>query len=215
MFAHDYMTREVLTCAPDDLVIDVRRRMQEAGIRHVPVVVRGKLVGLVSLNTLRDAAPSRATDLSIHEVHYLLSKMRIEDVMKKDVVTCGPDDHIEDIARLMQRKGIGCVPVVEAGRLAGILTNNDMFRILMRILGMEDAGVRITLEMPRDKADALVDLVRAVKGRGKVIKSLLSVESPHPGRQMVILHLDSSDMGAVVEDLKAQGLAIERVDRVE
>src|SRR5512136_1779872 len=149
MFAHDYMTREVVTCAPDDLVIDVRRRMQEQGIRHVPVVSRGKLVGLVSLNSLRDAAPSKATDLSIHEIHFLLSKMRIEDVMKREVVTCGPDDHIEDIARLMQKKGIGCVPVVDRGKLVGIVTNNDMFGILMRILGMDDPGWRLTLELPK------------------------------------------------------------------
>jgi acetoin utilization protein AcuB len=214
MYAHDYMTREVVTCAPDDMVIDVRRRMQEHGIRHVPVVSRGRLAGLVSLNTLRDAAPSRATDLSIHEIHFLLAKMRIEDVMKRDVVTCGPRDHVEDIALLMHNKGIGCVPVVDGGRLVGILTNNDMFAILMRILGMEGAGVRITLEVPKGSPDALVELVRVVKTRGKTIKSLLSMESPHPGRQTVILHLDDSDMAAVAEDIAALGMTIERVDRL-
>ncbi len=214
MFAHDYMTREIVTCAPDDLVIEVRRKMQEHGIRHVPVVAHGKLVGLVSLNTLRDAAPSRATDLSIHEIHFLLAKMTIKDVMKREVVSCGPRDHVEDIARLMHTRGIGCVPVVDGGKLVGILTNNDMFAILMRILGMEGAGMRITLEVPKSSPDALVELVRVVKGRGKTIKSLLSMESPHPGRQTVILHLDDSDMGAVAEDIAALGMTIERVDRV-
>jgi acetoin utilization protein AcuB len=215
MFARDYMTRNVVTIHPDDYLIDVRKRMLEEGVRHVPVVDDGKLVGIVSLNTIRDAAPSKATDLSIHEIHYLLSKMRIRDVMKKNVVTCGPDDHVEDVAKVMQSKRIGAVPVVEKGRLLGVLTNDDMFRILMKILGMDTPGKRITFEMERGQGEHLVDIVKAVKSRGKFIKSLLSVESPHPGRQTVILHLDESDMTEVVEDLKSQGLDIESVDEVE
>ena len=115
----------------------------------------------------------------------------------------------------MQNKRIGAVPVVEKGRLLGVLTNDDMFHILMKILGMDTPGKRITFEMERGRGDQLVDIVKAVKSRGKFIKSLLSVESPHPGRQTVILHLDESDMTEVVEDLKSQGLEIESVDEVE
>lgn len=215
MLARDYMTRDVATIHPDDFLIDVRKRMLEEGMRHVPVVDDGKLAGIISLNTIRDAAPSKATDLSIHEIHYLLSKMRIRDVMKKEVITCGPDDHVEDIAKIMQNKRIGAVPVVEQGRLLGVLTNDDMFRILMKILGMDTPGKRITIEMERGKGEQLVDIVKAVKLRGKFIKSLISVESPHPGRQTVILHLDESDMGGVVEDLKGMGLDIQSVDEVE
>jgi acetoin utilization protein AcuB len=198
MLAKDYMTRNVVTCHPDDFLIDVRKVMQEQGLRHIPVVDEEKLVGIVSLNTIRDAAPSKATDLSIHEIHYVLSKMRIRDVMKKKVITCGPGDHIEDVARVMQEKRIGAVPVVEKGRLLGVLTNDDMFLILMKILGMDTPGKRITLEMERGRGELLVDIVKTVKSRGKFIKSLLSVESPHPGRQTVILHLDGSDMSEVV-----------------
>lgn len=215
MLARDYMTKNVVTVHPDDFLIDVRKRMLEEGMRHVPVVDDGKLAGIISLNTIRDAAPSKATDLSIHEIHYLLSKMRIRDVMKKEVITCGPDDHVEDIAKIMQNKRIGAVPVVEQGRLLGVLTNDDMFRILMKILGMDTPGKRITIEMERGKGEQLVDIVKAVKLRGKFIKSLISVESPHPGRQTVILHLDESDMGGVVEDLKGMGLDIQSVDEVE
>lgn len=215
MLARDYMTKNVVTVHPDDYLIDVRKRMLEEGMRHVPVVDDGKLAGIISLNTIRDAAPSKATDLSIHEIHYLLSKMRIRDVMKKEVITCGPDDHVEDIAKTMQNKRIGAVPVVEQGRLLGVLTNDDMFRILMKILGMDTPGKRITIEMERGKGEQLVDIVKAVKLRGKFIKSLISMESPHPGRQTVILHLDESDMGSVVDDLKSMGLDIQSVDEVE
>lgn len=215
MLAKDYMTKMVETIHPDDFLIDVRKSMLEQNIRHLPVVDDGKLVGIVSLNTIRDAAPSKATDLSIHEIHYLLSKMRIRDVMKKDVITCGPDDHVEDVAKMMQEKRIGAVPVVEKGRLLGVLTNDDMFRILMRILGMDTPGNRITMEMERGRGELLVDIVKTVKTRGKFIKSLLSVESPHPGRQTVILHLDESDMTEVVEALKSQGFDIQAVDVVE
>lgn len=215
MYAHDYMTKTIVTAAPDDLVVDVQKMMQQQGVRHVPVLEEGRLVGIVSRNSLRDAAPSKATDLSMHEIHFLLSKMKIKDVMKTDVVTCGPDDHVEDIAKVMQTKRIGAVPVVDKGKLLGILNNDDMFRILMKILGMDSPGWRITLEMGRGKGEQLVDIVKAVKSRGKFIKSFLSIESPHPGRQTVILHLDSSEMSEVVEELKKLGFEIQAVDEIK
>jgi acetoin utilization protein AcuB len=214
MFARDYMTRSVTTVHPEDYLVDVRKSMQDLGARHLPVVDGEKLVGIVSLNTIRDAAPSRATDLSIHEVHYLLSKMKIREVMKKDVVFCSPEDHVEDIAKIMQTKRIGAVPVVDNGRLVGILTNDDMFRILMKMLGMDSPGKRITLEMDRGKGELMVGIVRAVKDRGKYIKSFLSMESPREGRQTVILNLDDSDMTEVVRDLDEQGFDILGVDDV-
>ncbi len=215
MFAKDYMTKTVVTVHPEDFLVDVRKSMQDQGVRHFPVVDGGKLVGIVSLNTIRDAAPSKATDLSIHEVHYLLSKMKIREVMKKDVVTCGPDDHVEDIAKIMQTRRIGSVPVVDTGQLVGILTNDDMFRILMKMLGMDTPGKRITLEMERGQGEKLVDIVQAVKTRGKFMKSFLSMESPHPGRQTVILNLDDSDMDEVVDALARLGFDIQSVDEVE
>lgn len=215
MLAKDYMTKTVVTIHPEDYLVDVRKSMQDLGVRHLPVLDGGKLVGIISLNTIRDAAPSKATDLSIHEIHYLLSKMKIREVMKKDVVTCGPDDHVEDIAKIMQSKRIGAIPVVDKGQLVGILTNDDMFRILMKMLGMDTPGRRITLEMERARGEKLVDIIQAVKGRGKFIKSFLSMESPHPGRQTVILNLDDSDMGEVVEALAGLGFDIQSVDEVE
>lgn len=214
MFAKDYMTKTVVTVQPEDFLVDVRKSMQDQGVRHLPVVDGGKLVGIVSLNTIRDAAPSKATDLSIHEVHYLLSKMKIREVMKKEVVTCGPDDHVEDISKIMQTKRIGAVPVVDKGQLVGILTNDDMFRILMKMLGMDTPGKRITFEMERGQGEKLVDIVQAVKTRGKFIKSFLSMESPHPGRQTVILNLDDSDMDEVVDALAGLGFDIQSVDEV-
>jgi acetoin utilization protein AcuB len=215
MLARDYMTKAVVTAHPDDIVVDVRKMMQQEGIRHVPVVEDGNLVGIVSLNSLRDAAPSKATDLSIHEVNFLLSKMVIRDVMKKEVVTCGPDAHVEDVARIMQTRRIGAMPVVDKGRVMGILTNDDMFRILMKILGMEGPGKRITMELERGRGELLVDIVKAVKSRGKFIKSLLSIESARPGRQTVILHLDPSEMTEVLDDLRGQGFDIQAVDEIE
>ncbi|NOY87744.1 MAG: CBS domain-containing protein [Deltaproteobacteria bacterium] len=215
MFARDYMTKAIATVHPDDLVIDVAKTMQHEGIRHVPVVENGRLVGIVSRNTLRDASPSKATDLSKREINFLLSKMKVREVMKKEVITCGPDAHVEDVARTMQTKRIGAMPVVEKGKLLGILTNNDMFRILMKILGMDGPGVRITLEIGRGRGELLVDIVKAAKDEGKTIKSLVSIESPLPGRQTVILHLDASDMTEVLGTLKSRGFEIISVDEVK
>ncbi len=215
MLARDYMTKAVATAHPDDFVIDVAKTMQTEGIRHVPVVEKGQLVGIISRNTLRDAAPSKATDLSKREINFLLSKMKVSEIMKKDVITCSPDSHVEDVAHTMQTRRIGAMPVVEGEKLLGILTNNDMFRILMKILGMEGAGVRITLEIARGKGELLVDIVEAAKDEGKTIKSLISIESPLPGRQTVILHLDDTDVTGVIEVLESKGFTVRSVNKIE
>lgn len=144
MYIREYMSTPVVTTEPDSLMLDAQKLMQEHRIRRVPVVdKKGKLVGLVTQDRLREVSPSPATSLSIWELNYLLAKMKVKDAMVKRVITVAPDTTIEEAASLGQNKGIGTLPVVDKGKLVGIITTTDLFKILTQVLGFGQPGTRI------------------------------------------------------------------------
>lgn len=128
----DWMTPHPITIDPKTVLPDAHRLMQDSHIRRVPVVEHGKLVGIVTLGDIREAEPSQATTLSMYELHYLLSKLTVERIMTRDPINIAPDATIRDAARLMLEHKIGGLPVVEpaTGKLIGIITESDIFRIL-------------------------------------------------------------------------------------
>ncbi len=128
----DWMTREPITVDPKTTLPDAHRLMKDSHIRRLPVVERGKLVGIVTLGDVREAQPSAATTLSIFEMHYLLSKLTVGRIMTRHPIAIAPDATIREAARLMLEHKIGGLPVVEpdSGKLVGIITESDIFRIL-------------------------------------------------------------------------------------
>lgn len=126
----DWMTPHPITVDPKTSLPDAHRLMKDSRIRRLPVVDRGRLVGIVTLGDVREAEPSDATSLSIYEIHYLLSKLSIDHIMTRDPLTIAPDATIRQAARLMLDNKIGGLPVVDArGALVGIITESDIFRI--------------------------------------------------------------------------------------
>jgi CBS domain-containing protein len=105
--------------------------MKECNIRRLPVVENGRLVGIVTLGDIREASPSAATSLSIYELNYLLSRLTIGQIMTRDPITITPDTSIEAAARLMLEHKIGGLPVVDGTRVVGIITESDIFRLLV------------------------------------------------------------------------------------
>ncbi len=129
MIVADLMTRSVVTVPPDTPVLDARREMVQRKIRHLPVIGPGKeLLGIVTDRDIRLSLPSQATSLSVWEMNYLLTKLTVEQVMTKTVITVGPDRPASDAARLMLDQKIGALPVTDGGRLVGIVTETDMLR---------------------------------------------------------------------------------------
>jgi CBS domain-containing protein len=128
----DWMTPQPITIDPKTTLPDAHRLMKDSHIRRLPVVERGKLVGIVTLGDVREAEPSAATTLSIYELHYLLSKLTIERIMTRNPITISPAASIREAARLMLEHKIGGLPVVEpgTGKLVGIITESDIFRIM-------------------------------------------------------------------------------------
>ena len=117
MRTKDLMTKNPITVDSETLVLDAQRIMKENNIRRLPIVDKGKLVGIITQHDLLEAAPSPATSLSIHELNYLLSKMKVKEIMKKNPVTLTPDTPFEEALRIGQEKKIGSFPVVDNGKL--------------------------------------------------------------------------------------------------
>jgi CBS domain-containing protein len=127
----DWMTPDPITIAPTTTLPEAHRLMKECGIRRIPVVEQGRLVGIVTLGDIREASPSQATSLSIYEMNYLISRLTVEQIMTRDPISITPDTSIEAAARLMLDHKIGGLAVIDGERVVGIITESDIFRLLV------------------------------------------------------------------------------------
>lgn len=132
-FVKDWMTPNPISIHKDTTLPDAHALMKENGIRRLPVVDdHDKLVGICSLSDVREAQPSDATTLSIYELNYLLAKLNVEKIMSKKVLTVTPSSTIVEAAQLMLDKKVGGLPVVEGDKLVGIITESDIFRMVVK-----------------------------------------------------------------------------------
>jgi CBS domain-containing protein len=125
------MSKDVLTVDPKTPIAEAYRLMKERKVRRLPVVKDGRLIGIVTLGDVREASPSSATSLSIWELNYLWAQLTVDRVMKTHVITIAPDATIMDAASLMLEHKISGLPVVDDGALVGIITESDIFRMLV------------------------------------------------------------------------------------
>ena len=133
LLVKDWMKTNVYTASPGTPMMEAHQLMREKGIRRMPVVKdKGKLVGIITRSDVRQAEPSGATTLNVWEINYLLARLKVKDIMSKDVITVRPDDTIKEAAILMHDNQIGALPVVNGKKeLVGILTESDIFRVLI------------------------------------------------------------------------------------
>jgi CBS domain-containing protein len=128
----DWMTTSPVTITPKTSLAEAHRLMKQKKVRRLPVVEQDRLVGIVALSDVLEAEPSGATTLSIYELNYLLAELKVDKIMKHNVITVQPTASIRDAASIMLEHKIGGLPVVEAGRLVGIITESDIFRMIIR-----------------------------------------------------------------------------------
>jgi len=166
MLVKNRMSSPVMTIAPDVPIADALAQMKKEKIRRYPVVdKKGKLIGIVSESDLLNASPSEATSLSVWEVNYLLSKITIERVMCRDVITVDEDCPIEEAARIMADHKIGGLPVMQESNVVGIITETDLFKIFLELLGARTSGVRVTMSV-QDVPGKLSEITNAVYRAG-------------------------------------------------
>lgn len=172
MLVKERMKHPVITVKQDMPIMDVLNLMKRESIRRTPVVDgRGRLVGIVSDKDLLNAGPSDATSLSVWEVNYLLSKIKVEDIMTRDVITVHEDTPVEEAAYIMSSNKIGGLPVTRDGGVVGIITETDLFKIFLELLGARVSGVRLTAIVP-EKIGELADVTRVIAQDGGNVVAL-------------------------------------------
>jgi acetoin utilization protein AcuB len=150
MQVEQWMNRDPVTVGPQESFRTAMHLIRQKGIRHLPVVEGKRLVGIVTDRDLRQAAPSGATSLSIHELHYLLEKLTVREIMTRQVVTIRPDQTVEEAALLLLGHRIGGLPVVREGELVGIITETDILQAFLQLRG----------KGPLDIAESIVAIER-------------------------------------------------------
>ncbi len=165
MFVGERMSRPVISVTPDASVNDVLAMFKKEHIRRAPVVKDGKLLGIVSQGDLLNATASSVTTLSVWELNYLISKVKVKNVMTKKVITVTKDTPIEEAARIMADKKIGGLPVVDGEKVVGMITETDLFKIFLELMGARDKGVRVTATI-EDKPGELEKVTKAVAEAG-------------------------------------------------
>ncbi len=208
MRIRDVMTKNPITVESETLVMDAQKIMKENNIRRLPVVDKGKLVGIVTQHDLLEASPSPATSLSIHELNYLLAKMKVKEVMKKNPITLTPDTPFEEALRLGQDRKIGSFPVMDGGKLVGIITESDTVRFLTRALGLREEGSRITIEGLGGKLGDLEKIIAIANQHQTIILSMISLPRPEKKDWMIVLRLKTTDPDPIVRDFKKAGFNV-------
>jgi acetoin utilization protein AcuB len=187
MFVSDWMTKKVFIISPDDGISDAIRLMKERCVRHLPVIKAGRLRGIVSDRDIKDFSPSKATTLDFYELHYLLAKTRVREIMKTKVFTAAPDTPIEEAAMVLYDNTIGCLPVVEEGMLAGIISDKDIFRALVDITGIRHKGNRVFVTV-EDRPGSIKDVADIVRKYGFSLQSILtSYERVKEGYRNIVI----------------------------
>ena len=208
MRIRDMMTKNPITVDSETLVLDAQKIMKENNIRRLPVVDKGKLVGMITKHDLLEASPSPATSLSIHELNYLLSKMKVKEIMKKNLLTLTPDTPFEEALRIGQEKKVGSFPIVDKGKVVGIATESDIVRFLTRALGIREEGSRITIEGLGGKLTDLEKIISITNQHQTIILSMISMSRPEKKDWMIVLRLKTSDPDPIVKDFKKAGFNV-------
>lgn len=205
MRIRDIMTKNPITVDSETLVFDAQKIMKENNIRRLLVVDKGKLSGIVTKHDLLEASPSPATSLSVHELNYLLSRMKVKDIMKKNPVTLSPDTPFEEALRIGQEKKIGSFPIIENGKLVGIATESDIVRFLTHALGIREEGSRITIEGLGGKLGDLEKIISIANKHNTILLSMISLPRPEKKDWMIVLRLKTSSPDPIVADFKKAG----------
>ena len=213
MFVKDQMTVNPVTVTSATTIADAAELMKKHRFRRLPVVDIGKLVGIVTDRDLRKASPSSATTLSVHEADYLLSKALIKDIMTKKVLSIGSEATIEEAALVMYNNRIGGVPVVDKNQdVVGIITETDIFKCLVDIMGLPSGTTRVTIRVP-DKAGVITEITGIYADLGINITSMASYTLPDGSGEEVIRG-DVKDIEELTKRIEAKGYKVVHVAQI-
>lgn len=204
MLVKHWMTPNPIAIEADTPFLEARLILKEKGIRHLPVLDGGTLIGVITDRDLKEASPSGATTLDFYELNYLLLKMKVRDLIKREPITVKPTNSVEKAALLMHDHKIGCLPVVDdQGTLVGLITQTDLLGVMVEVLGYKEKGTRIAFEVP-DTPNACAMLVHVIKDYCLDFRSLVSCAlHSRPGYRDFVIRVKGEDAESLVQELKA------------
>ncbi|KAA3628390.1 MAG: CBS domain-containing protein [Proteobacteria bacterium] len=203
MYVEQIMTKDVVAVTVDTAVPELERLMREKRIRHLPVIKsNGTLAGIVSHRDLQRVAPSPASTLSQGEATYLLAKLLAEEIMHKEVVTCAPTTLVEEAGKLMRRQKVGSLPVVDNGKLVGIVTGMDLVDFFLEITGSyQEDSARIAVHL-KDERGRLAELLTAINQLGGSTVSVITTTHPdQAGKRTAIVRFRADDPDQIIKTL--------------
>lgn len=207
MFVINRMTKNPMTVTADTKVDEVAHLMKKHNFRRLPVVDDGKLVGFLSDSDLMRVAPSPATTLSRYEINSLLAKICVRDIMKKDVVSVNVDATIEEAALIMYKNKIGGMPVISnMGAVVGVITETDIFKTFVDVMGLADGKTRITLEVT-DKIGVVKDIAEIFGQAGVSIDSLITCKK-EDNKYEIVIRGDITNIDDIKAKLEAKGYKV-------
>ena len=213
MFVADCMTKNPVTIRPDAGMDEAEKLMDEGHFRRLPVVEDGKLVGFFPNRDLLRASPSSATTSDRHEVRTLLAKIKVADVMQKNVISVADTMTIEEAALILERKKIGGLPVLsEGGDLVGIISSTDIFRAFTVVMGLDTGKTRLTIDVA-DQMGVLRDISTILANLDINIDSMVTLPQPN-GTYQIIIRADIDDVDTVKKRLWAKGFTVSHVTRI-
>jgi len=190
MLVKDRMSKRVITIDEDTTIMNALSIMRDNGIRRLPVTKDQKITGIVTDRDLKEATPSKATSLDVHEIYRLLSEIKVKDIMSRDLLTIGPDESIEKAAMLMLNRKISGLPVMEEGGLVGIITETDIFRALVDISGLARGGIKIAIELPNipGTTQQVINMIREHGGR--ILSVMTSYDADKEGHRHLFVRTE-------------------------
>jgi len=202
MLVKERMSRHPILATPELSVSEALNLMKQEKVRRLPVVDKnGRLVGIVSDKDLLHASPSPATSLSVWEITYLLGKIKVEDIMTKQVITITEDTPVENAARIMADNKIGGLPVVRDGAVVGIITETDLFKLFLELLGAREKGVRVTM-LAANAVGEFAKITQAVASIGGNIMALVECMGTDSTNREVMMKVVGIPKDQLVETLK-------------
>ncbi len=208
MQVKDRMTCNPVTVGEDASFEDALHTMKENNIRRLLVSSKeGHLVGIVAEEDLASAAPSRATSLSVFEMHYLLLKLKVKEVMTRRVIAVGDDCPLEEAARIMVENQIGSLPIVKEGKLVGIITETDIFKTFVEILGGREKVLRLTLDVTEGKGVLAAIANEIVKNNGNIL-SLATFFCKDDQERIITVKVTDAPKEPLLAGLEATGVRV-------
>ncbi len=194
MLLRDWMAKNVLTVDKNTSLMRATRIMKENSIRRLPVVSHGKLVGIVTDRDVKDASPSKTTSLDVHELYYLLSEMKVKDVMTPNPLTLKGRDSLEKAALIMLESKISGIPVAdENGHLDGLLSETDVLRGFIHSTGIKNGAVQYVFDL-EDKPGSVTTVIKVMReNKARIISVLTSFEDTAEGTKRVAIRIIADD----------------------